>query len=319
MARLFSIGESLVDITLFPEKNDFESKCQIGAGGATANVAVAFSRLGGESYFVGKISSDSLGELILKTLSENRVNTNYIFRTNQYKTAVTVICVDSKAERTFTFYHENTADYFMSVEDVRALKFNKNDIVHFCSVGLASELTRNAHFEIFKRCLQSGGYVSFDANVRLSLWKNEDTCRSQIMEALRYVSFLKVSDEELTFITEISDEYQAIAKLFESNPNIQFILVTKGEHGSIVYNSNKDKHYEPAFNVNAIDSTGAGDSFISAMLYCISKEGVEFSKLKQNLVFANAAAALVTTRKGALNTMPTMEEVENFLKDNIQY
>lgn len=319
MARLFSIGESLVDITLFPEQSDFESKCQIGAGGATANVAVAFSRLGGDSYFVGKISSDPLGELIVKTFADNRVHTDYIFRTNEYKTAVTVICVDGKAERTFTFYHENTADYFMTEKDAEVLEFHKNDIVHFCSVGLLSELTRNAHIAIFKKCLQNEGYVSFDVNVRLSLWKNEDVYRSRIFEALQYVSFLKVSEEELTFIAEMSDEGQAIAKLFADFPNLRFILVTKGEQGSLVYDSNKNKYYEPAFKVNAIDSTGAGDSFISAMLYCISKEEVEFNKLKKDLLFANAAAALVTTRKGALNTMPTLDEVKDFLKNNTQY
>src|SRR5690625_3450799 len=262
MGKVITIGEVLIDFipanrgAKLKEVENFIKK----PGGAPANVAACVSRLGGKSKFIGKVGQDAFGEYLVDVLNAEKVDTDDIFYTDKAKTALAFVSLDNSSERDFSFYRNPSADMLLKEEEIQSDIFEVGDILHFCSVNLIEAPVKYAHLKAIEYAKQNNVTISFDPNVRLPLWDDENECRQTIKQFIKHADILKLSDDELAFITEVQDETLAIEKIHELNPDLQRFLLTKGSKG--VYAIVNNNQYNVAgFKVDPVDTTGAGDSF----------------------------------------------------------
>jgi fructokinase len=316
LAKIFTIGEALIDF--IPAEKGVALKEVTGfvkeAGGAPANVACAVAKLGGESAFIGKLGADAFGDFLLSTLQDVGVDTRYVFRTTEANTALAFVSLKADGNRDFMFYRKPSADMLLAEADIEQSWFHAGDILHFCSVDLIEAPVKYAHIRAIQAMKAQGGIVSFDPNVRLPLWEDKEQCRQTILQFIPYTHILKISDEELEFITGIKDEKSAIASLFIGD--VKLVIYTKGPNGAELHTPNYSISV-PAQKVKVLETTGAGDSFIGAFLYQISRQTIPLTDISkeaatQILEFAAIVAAITTTRKGAIQSLPSLEEVKNF-------
>ncbi|MBM7869032.1 fructokinase [Clostridium pascui] len=317
MAKIFTIGEALIDF--ISEQSGVELKgvnsFQKAPGGAPANVAAAVSILGGRSYFISKLGKDAFGDFLIETLKNVGVGTEYIFRTNKANTALAFVSLKEDGERDFSFYRNPSADMLLEENEICRNWFKEGDILHFCSVSLIDAPVRKAHIAAIEAVKKAGGLISFDPNIRLPLWKNHAEYKSIIREFIKYADVLKVSEDELEFITGINDEEKAIQWLLSFG--IKVLLITRGSSGASAYFSGCEVSAE-GFKVKAVDTTGAGDSFIGAFLFKILSKDIDINNIsckdiKNILEFSNAVAALTTMNKGAISALPSLRTVEDFI------
>ncbi|WP_097025458.1 carbohydrate kinase family protein [Clostridium peptidivorans] len=318
MGKIFTIGEALIDF--ISEQSGVELKkvnsFQKAPGGAPANVAAAVSILGGRSYFIGKLGQDAFGDFLVETLKNAGVGTEYIFRTNKANTALAFVSLKGEGERDFSFYRNPSADMLLEESEICRDWFRTGDILHFCSVSLIDAPVRKAHIAAIEAVKKAKGIISFDPNIRLPLWQDHEEYKSIIREFIKYADILKVSEDELEFITGINDEEKAIQWLLSFD--IKVLLITRGSDGASAYFGDYEINAE-GFKVKAVDTTGAGDSFIGAFLYQISSNDIDinniaYKNMNDILKFSNAVAALTTMNKGAISAIPSLESVENFIK-----
>lgn len=317
MAKIFTIGEALIDF--ISEQSGVELKkvnsFQKAPGGAPANVAAAVAILGGRSHFIGKLGQDAFGDFLVETLKNVGVGTDYIFRTNKANTALAFVSLKENGERDFSFYRNPSADMLLEESEICNDWFEAGDILHFCSVSLVDAPVRKAHIAAIEAVKKAGGFISFDPNIRLPLWEDHEEYKSIIREFIKYADVLKISEDELEFITGINNEEKAIQWLLSFD--IKVLIITRGSKGASAYFGGYEINVE-GFKVKAVDTTGAGDAFIGAFLYQILSNGIDinnmtYKSIKDNLKFSNAVAALTTMNKGAISALPSLETVENFI------
>ncbi|MCM8711218.1 carbohydrate kinase [Clostridium sp. SYSU_GA19001] len=317
MKKVFTIGEALIDF--IPEQKGTAlkdvSSFQKAPGGAPANVAAVVSKLGGQSAFIGKLGKDAFGDYLVETLREVGVKTDYIFRTHKANTALAFVSLREDGERDFSFYRNPSADMLLEESEIDKQWFGEGDILHFCSVSLVDAPVRKAHVAAIEAVKKAGGIISFDPNIRFPLWQDHKEYKNIICEFIKYDDILKVSEDELEFITGISEEEKAIQWLLSLG--VKVILITRGSKGVSAYFGSNEITVE-GYKVKAVDTTGAGDSFIGAFLYQICTKdiyinNIAYNKMKEILKFSNAVAALTTMNKGAISAIPSLEIVENFM------
>jgi fructokinase len=317
MRTVFTIGEALIDFV------PTEMNCPLkdvsafsrAAGGAPANVACAVAKLGGRSAFIGKLGEDAFGDHIVEALSEVGVDTSYVFRTSEANTALAFISLQEDGQREFSFYRKPSADMLLSSAEIKLEWFQRNDILHFGSVSLIDDPAKDAHELAIQYCRKQGGIISFDPNVRPSLWKNEQELRETIQSFLPLADIVKVSSDELYFLTEISNEELALQSLFKGA--VKHILYTRGAEGA-EWIAPSYRVYVPSLIVNAVDTTGAGDAFIGAILYQLAKEevpleAIQVTRAADYLKFATTAAGLTTENYGAIPALVTEQQVLKYL------
>ncbi|MGJ8582246.1 MAG: aminoimidazole riboside kinase, partial [Psychromonas sp.] len=232
MNKVWVSGDAVVD--LIPEGLDTYLKCP---GGAPANVAVAISRLGGESAFFGRIGHDPMGRFMLETLSEESVDTTNITIDTKQRTSTVVVDLDELGERTFTFMVKPSADQFMQPSDIP--KFETNQWLHICSIALANEPSRSSTFLAIKKMKEEGGYISFDPNLRDEVWSKPEEIKEVVLNAVKLADVVKFSDDELLFLTDSHDLNEALLKIKAYKNTL--VLVTQGAKGALVINGNEQK------------------------------------------------------------------------------
>ncbi|MGE1115588.1 carbohydrate kinase [Priestia megaterium] len=321
MKRVFCIGETLIDfIPVQKEKSLKEvTSFERVAGGAPMNVAIAVAKYEGSSVMLTKIAKDSFGDYLVDVLQENGVDTSYIIRCNEGETGLAFVSVDKSGERDFSFYRKNSADLLLLPNEVKSEWFDKEDMLHFCSVDLVESPMKQTHIEVINAFQATGGIVSFDPNVRLPLWPDKESCRRTILDFLPLADLVKVSDEELFFITNIKGEREAINSLFVGN--VKVVVYTKGKDGAIIYLKNGEQFEDKGFKVTVSDTTGAGDAFIGGFLSVLLSLDTSRDNLcqtvsehhQQLLTFANASGALTASVKGAIQAAPGKQHVLNFI------
>ncbi|QJC50940.1 carbohydrate kinase [Paenibacillus albicereus] len=316
MSRVFTIGEALID--WIPEQKGVGLKevtaFSKAAGGAPANVACAVARLGGSSAFIGKLGEDAFGDFLVETMDEVGVDTTRVLRTGEANTAMAFVSLKEDGNREFSFYRSPSADMLLRPEEIGDW-FAAGDVLHFCSVDLIDAPVKEAHRAAIAKCREAGGIVSFDPNVRLPLWPSPEACRRAILEFLPLARIVKISDEELAFITGIEDEEEALSSLLTGE--VEHVVYTRGPAGA-TWLSRGFRADVLGHAVKAVDTTGAGDSFIGALLYGIHRRpdfraGIDERAARELLAYANAAAAVTTTRPGAIAALPRPHEVEDML------
>ena len=294
--KLCGIGEALIDF--IPEVKgqrlkDVPSFKRV-AGGAPANVVGAVTKLGIPSKFLTKLGDDPFGDYIVEVLDEAGIDTSNIARDKDGETALAFVSLASDGNRDFKFYRKNSADLRYSVEDIPADILNDCGMIHFCSVDLVE-----------------------DPNLRFSLWDDLDQLKETVNDFLKYADIIKISDEELEFITGHTDIKDALDGLFANRA--KYVIYTKGADGAEVYTRNGMVEAS-GYKIDVRDTTGAGDSFIGAFLYCLLNDEVEDLEsvsddtLRNYLDFANAYAANTTTKEGALAAMADRAEMDEWMK-----
>ena len=316
MSKVISIGEALIDFIPHEKGkalNEVENFLRV-PGGAPLNVAAAVAKFGGKAQMLTKLGQDGFGDAILAEVEPLGVDVSRVSRTREANTALAFVSLREDGERDFSFYRNPSADMLLNEDEIVAEDFNKNDILHFCSVSLIDAPIKRAHKRAIEIAEKAEALISFDPNVRLPLWETPEKCREAIVEFLPMANIVKISDEELEFITGIKDEQEALNWLLQGN--VKVLIYTKGTNGAEFITKDK-KVFSPSFKVKAQDTTGAGDSFIGSFLYQVSSNNysleelvsLEDDKIKEILTFSNATAALTVCKKGAIGALPTKEEV----------
>lgn len=317
MFDLVSLGELLIDFTpvRVGEKFLFEKN----PGGAPANVATGVAKLGGKSAFIGKVGNDNFGRFLESVLKENGVETSGILFSETAYTTLAFVELDEKNERSFTFYRKYGADTLLKASEVRYELIKQSKVFHFGSLSMCVNPSFNATIKALKFAKKCGCIISFDPNLRTSLWNNLSIAKKRIISVLKYVDILKLSEEEFYFLTGLMDNIENNLRVFsEKNDNIKVILLTLGEKGCY-YCWNREIGNVPGFKVEVLDTTGAGDAFLSGFLFRALRKGLFEKNLSKEEIdeivrFANATAAITVSRRGAIPALPYYDEVETFLK-----
>ncbi|XP_078433807.1 putative fructokinase-4 [Wolffia australiana] len=278
-------------------------------GGAPANVAIAVSRLGGRSAFVGKLGDDEFGHMLAGILRENGVDGDGICFDAGARTALAFVTLRSDGEREFMFFRNPSADMLLTESELDLDLIRKAEIFHYGSISLISEPCRSAHLKAMEIAKGAGALLSYDPNLRLALWPSPEEARARIMSIWNKADIIKVSDVELQFLTG-NDSVDDEVALSLWHPSLTLLLVTLGEKGCKYYTKDFRGTVE-SVTVKAVDTTGAGDAFIGSVLCKIAGDPSALqneSKLREVLRFANACGAITTTKRGAIPALPTAPE-----------
>lgn len=321
MKKVLTIGEALIDF--IPSQKGCKLKEVVSfekvAGGAPANVSAAIAKLGGEVGFISQLGMDAFGDYIIDCLQDVGVDTSYVLRTTKANTGLAFVSLQEDGNRDFSFYRNPSADMLLEADDLKEEWFRDCYALHFCSVDLVESPMKEAHRKAIDYTIANGGIISFDPNVRLPLWDSENDCKKTILEFLPYAHILKISDEELEFITGENTIEDAKEFLFKGN--VKLVLFTKGKDGAEIHTQDNSVKVE-GNKLEVVDTTGAGDSFIGSFLYLLAKEGIEReelnqllkSELEKYLSFANDYAGYSTLGKGAIGSYATLEQINAFIK-----
>lgn len=320
--RIVTIGEALIDFIPLQKGQALKdvSAFERVAGGAPANVAAGCAKLGARAAMVVKLGEDSFGDYIVEALSAAGVDTSYIQRTNQAHTGLAFAALDSEGERTFTFYRSPSADMLLEPSDLPAALFDDCACLHFCSVDLVDAPVKAAHREAIRRAREAGAIISFDPNIRLPLWSCPSACQKAVREFLPMAELVKLSDEELEFVTGYADADAAARSLLSDG--CKMVLCTKGAAGAALY-TRSCRLSVPAAQVDAFDTTGAGDSFAAAILVGLMEremdpqtlDNLSETSLADMLLFASYYAAYTTMGKGAVAAMADKETIAAFIRE----
>jgi fructokinase len=277
-------------------------------GGAPANVAVGVAKLGHLSAFLGQVGDDPFGHFLEEVLRETNVDTRWLRFSKEARTALAFVSLRADGERSFVFYRHPSADMLMRPEEVATELISDKRIFHFGSITLISEPSRSATLAAVEHARSRGLLISYDPNLRLALWQDAEAARDGMRLGLEYADIVKMNDEELEFLTGKQDP----GILWREGMKI--IVVTHGAEGATIYTP-REKLSLPGFNVQAVDTTGAGDGFVAGLMHGILTYDDDFDQhLEEIACFANAVGAITTTKRGAIPALPTLAEVNAFLK-----
>ncbi len=316
MERLFDVvalGELLVDFTQSGQSPQGNPLYEANPGGAPANVLAMLSKLGRSCAFIGKVGRDRFGDMLEETIRQAGISTDGLAREETVPTTLAVVSTGLDGDRSFSFYRSPGADLCLRPEDLDADRIGNCKIFHFGSLSLTDEPCRSATVAAVAAARQAGALISFDPNLREPLWADLAYAKEQIAWGLAQCDILKISDNELLFMTGEEDFDRGAAALQEKYPNLRLLNVTAGAGGSYSFWGGL-KTFVPACNLGGvIETTGAGDTFCACVLHYVldhGLDGLSAREMEEMLTFANAAAYLVTTRKGAIRSMPEQQEIE---------
>ena len=314
---LVAIGEALIDF--IPDRKACEfyevSSFSPATGGAPANVCGAFSKLGGKSRMITQLGRDPFGDVITRTLNEAGVDTSCISYASEANTALAFVSQTADGKSTYSFYRNPSADMLFDPSAITAEMFDDCYALHFCSVSLGDFPMKDAHRAAITIARRQGAIVSFDPNLRFMLWDDKDALKRVIWEFIPDCDILKISDEELEFITGTADINEALPLLFVGG--VKLVILTKGKEGADCYSSLGSVSSASA-KVTAVDTTGAGDGFIGSFLWKLRSLGIckdnlgdcPLAVFKECLDFANRFCAVSVQRKGAIPSYPELNEIK---------
>ena len=305
------LGELLIDFVALEhgvsvgEASGFKK----APGGAPANVAVAVARLGHASAFLGQVGDDPFGHYLADVLAADKIDVSGLRFSAEARTALAFVSLRADGERSFMFYRHPSADMLMRPEDVALDVLKGKQIFHFGSITMINEPSRSATLKAAEAARAGGLMISYDPNLRLALWPDAQAARAGMLAGLDYANIVKVSEEEVEFLTGDQD----VTSLWRDS--IQLIAVTEGAGGATLWTRNSQQHV-PGYKVQAVDTTGAGDGFVAGLLVgLLEHKGDYVIHLESIVQFANAVGALTTTQIGAIPALPTRAAVEQFMRE----
>ena len=308
--NIFCIGELLIDMVCVDNKGlkngeKFEKK----AGGAPANVAASISKLEGNAYFLGQVGSDFFGKYLIELLKDLKINTE--MAVSKGSTTIALVGIDENGERNFDFLRGSDGEY--SFENINLSKIANSDVIHFGSAtGFLDGELKKTYFKLLEYAKVNNIYVSFDPNYRDALITNDklESFVNDSISFLKQCDFTKLSDEELFLLTNEKDITAGVKKLHELG--VKVVTITLGAKGTYL-SVNEEHEIISSIKIKQVDSTGAGDAFVGAVLKQLAdikdKQNVSFEEWKDIIIFANKVGAITCTNYGAISSMPTLSDL----------
>ena len=307
---VIALGELLIDFTMNGQSEQGNNMFEACPGGAPCNVLALLNKMGKKTAFIGKVGKDQFGALLRDTITEAGIDASNLMVDENVNTTLAFVHTFPDGDREFSFYRNPGADMMLTADEVNPEVVKDTKVFHFGTLSMTHEGVREATKKAVETAKANGCLVSFDPNLRPPLWSSLDLAKEQMEYGFGKCDILKISDNEIQFVSGKEDYEEGIAYLQETY-NIPLILLTMGKDGSRAYYKGM-RVERPGFSVKAIETTGAGDTFCGSSLnYLVDHdfENLTEEQLGEMLIFANAAAALVTTKKGAIKAMPVKEEV----------
>lgn len=316
-----ALGELLIDFTdagISPQGNPI---MEANPGGAPCNVLAILTKLSHKTGFIGKVGEDIFGSQLKNALTEVGICTNGLVVDKDNRTTLAFVKNHPDGDREFSFYRNPGADMMLRASELNKDMISDTKIFHFGSLSLTDEPAREATLEAVYIAEEAKAAISYDPNLRELLWENLDVAKEQIAFGMEHCNMLKISDNEIVWYTGLSDYEEGAKFLQDKYPNIDLLLVSLGKEGSMAF-SRSAKVVVPAFvRDDAVDTTGAGDTFCGSVLHYLLENNcvdgcirdLEEAELKEMLTFANAAASLITTKKGALRVMPEKADITQLM------
>lgn len=313
-----ALGELLIDFTSHGMSEQNNPLLEANPGGAPCNVLSMLARLGRKTAFIGKVGKDGFGELLTKAVQEQGIDTSGICYDCDVHTTLALVLKKENGDRDFAFYRNPGADMTLCENELHDEIIRESKIFHFGTLSLTDEPVRSSTQKAVKVAKENGLIITFDPNLREPLWKSLEEAHEQVAWGLKQADVLKISDNETTWFTGIDDFDAGLDYLQKQYPNLKLICLSKGPEGSTARYKDTQVTYPAFLQSSTIETTGAGDTFCACVINAVLEYGIDgfdTEKLKQMLKFANAAASLVTTKKGALRVMPTKQEVLQFIEN----
>lgn len=313
---VIALGELLIDFTQNGLSEQGNGLFEANPGGAPCNVLSMLNNLGKKTSFIGKVGNDQFGKTLKKALEDLGIGTENLLMDNEVHTTLALVHTFADGDRDFSFYRNPGADMMLTVDELNLDLVRDTRIFHFGTLSMTHDGIRATTKKAVETAKEAGALISFDPNLREPLWDSLDNAKEQVRWGLGKCDVLKISDNEIQWLTGENDFTAGVKKIREEFP-IPLILVSMGRDGSRAYYGDHYVEVAPFLQKNTIETTGAGDTFCACVLNYVLEHGLEAltdEQLKEMLTFANAAASIITTRKGALRVMPTREEVLDFLK-----
>ena len=315
-----ALGELLIDFTENGNSRQGNPVYEANPGGAPCNVLAMLNKAGRKTAFIGKVGRDIFGNRLKAVLDEVGIDTSNLIMDEEIRTTLAFVETLPGGDRDFSFYRNPGADMRLREEELREEIIREARIFHFGTLSMTHEEVRRATKKAVDAAKESGALISFDPNLRPPLWKSLEEAKEPAAYGFTQCDILKISDNEIQWFTGETDFDAGIRKLREAY-DIPLIMLSMGRDGSRAYYKNLCVEVPSFLQKETIETTGAGDTFGACCLHYVLKYGLENldeKKLTEMLTFANAAASIVTTRKGALRVMPEVEEVEAFIAQKKQ-
>lgn len=311
-----ALGELLIDFTDNGVSGQGNTVFEANPGGAPCNVLAMLNRFGHKTAFIGKVGADIFGLRLKKTLESLFIDTSNLLVDKKVNTTLAFVQTLEDGDRDFSFYRNPGADMMLREEELKEEVLSSAGIFHFGTLSMTHREVRIATKKAIQIAKENNALISFDPNLRPPLWDSLDMAREQVLYGLSQSDILKISDNEIQWLTGEKDYSAGVQKIREKY-DIPLILVSMGKEGSRAYYKDQIVEAAPFLQDSTIETTGAGDTFTGCILHYIIKYGlynITGSQLAEMLTFANAAASIITTRKGALKVMPSIDEVGTMLR-----
>ena len=310
-----ALGELLIDFTENGMSAQGNPLYEANPGGAPCNVLAMLSRAGRKTAFIGKVGQDIFGNRLKAVLDEVGIDTSNLVSDADVRTTLAFVETFADGDRDFSFYRNPGADMMLGEEELHLELLADTRLFHFGTLSMTHEKVRRATKKAVAAAKENGALISFDPNLRPPLWKSLEEAKEQAAYGFSQCDILKISDNEIQWFTG-EEDFDAGIRRLRSQYDIPLILLSMGREGSRAYYKDLCVEAAPFLQEETIETTGAGDTFGACCLHFVLEYGLDHldeGKLAGMLRFANAAASIITTRKGALRVMPEMSEVEEFL------
>ena len=312
---VIALGELLIDFTQNGLSEQGNGLFEANPGGAPCNVLSMLNNLGKKTSFIGKVGKDQFGLTLKKALDELGIGTENLMMDSEIHTTLALVHTFADGDRDFSFYRNPGADMMLREDELDEELLKNTRLFHFGTLSMTHEGVRKATKKALAAAKGAGALVSFDPNLREPLWDSLEHAKEQVRWGLGQCDILKISDNEIQWPTGETDFTEGVKKIREEFP-IPLILVSMGKEGSRAYYKDGYVEAAPFLQQNTVETTGAGDTFCACIINYALDHGLTDlteAQLKEMLTFANAAASIITTRKGALRVMPSRQEVLDFL------
>ena len=307
-----ALGELLIDFTENGKSSQGNPLFEANPGGAPCNVLAMLAKLGHKTAFIGKVGNDFFGEQLRTAIKEAGIDDTGLCTDEKIHTTLAMVHTYPDGDRDFSFYRNPGADMMLNKAEIREDILKDTKIFHFGTLSMTHEGVREATKAAIQIAEEAGAVISFDPNLRPPLWESLDEAREQVLYGLGHCQILKISDNEIQWLTG-EEDYTAGVNWILERYQIPLILVSMGKEGSRAYYNEMMVEVKPFLQENTIETTGAGDTFCGCVLHYVCEHGINGLKeenLAEMLTFANAAASIITTRKGALRVMPEEKEIK---------
>jgi sugar/nucleoside kinase (ribokinase family) len=320
MFDVIALGEVLIDFTPAGKSETVEVRFEQNPGGAPANVLSALAKWGKRTAFIGKVGNDQFGHYLNSVLQKNIIDTSGVVFTDDVNTTLAFVHLNDQGDRSFSFYRNPGADMKLHESEIDLEMISNSRIFHFGSISMTHDPSASATLKAVSFAKENGLLISYDPNLRVNLWNDLNHAKNMIEAGLKYADILKISEEELEFITGTKDLSKGSEYIF-SHFYTKLIFVTLGSKGCF-YRLGHETGKCCGYEIESIDTTGAGDAFLAGVLYQIieiNKDIMDLSTkdVEQMVSFANAVGALATTKKGAIPAMPSLEDIQGLYTRSI--